>query len=320
MTQPNSLPETAPSDKTPTQASAAQDTEGPNGAHQKLPDPEENTHQEKEATAPTGELPAAKPTATQDIAATSTIAEPSKLHEHPPQKHITEAVRQPSTKTKTEQPEEREEQPKELANVLDFLKAAKEDPPQEHITETIQLDEEEEQPKELPDVGDLIMVVHEDEIPLIFSGKKTMELRGRKVKLGPTWVAVEGYIYGQVLLVKAQQLTKEEFQDMRDQHRWPLDNPPRSKNLYGISFIQPKKFTEPIPFFRQPRRSPWALFRRHENDLPRPSSRTGQKPATSHIQSVQAPMTPFEPPPTPRRQSRRKRKSLPHCKGESDKN
>ena len=308
MTQQNSPPGTAPSDETPTQQSATQNAKGPNRALDKLTDPEENTHR-----------------ATQDSAETSTTAEPSELQEDPPQKHITEAVRRPSAIAQTKQPEEQEEQPKELPNVLNLLKAvhatepaeSQKDPPQEP-------EEGEEQPKELPNVGDLIMVMNEEDLPLIFSGQKTMEVRGRRVRLGPTWVAVEGYIYGQIMLVKAPQITRQEFEDMRDQHRWPLDAPPpRSKNLFGISFIQPKKFTDPIPFYRQPRRNPWALFRRHENDLPRPSWRTGNKAATLQIESVKVPMTPYEPPPTPQIQSRRKRKNpekLERCKGESKKN
>ena len=120
-----------------------------------------------------------------------------------------------------------------------------------------------------PRIGDAIMVMRQPWLDYILDGKKTMELRGRKRRLGFIWLGMGGTIYGRAKIVGAVNLNEEEFRARESEHCWPgSDAIPYNGKPCGLMLQEVTKLPLPIPYWRPPCAIGWNVYRTSAEDLP----------------------------------------------------
>ena len=132
----------------------------------------------------------------------------------------------------------------------------------------------------MPKVGQRIMVLRQPWLDYILEGSKTMELRGRRYRLGHAWLGMGGCIYGRVNVVGAVALTTEELRAREQEHRWPTDADAPYKTTWGLMLADVERLAEPLPYWRPQCAIGWNVYREQPEDLPMKSS---------HVQKDQKP-------------------------------
>ena len=124
----------------------------------------------------------------------------------------------------------------------------------------------------VPKVGQRIMVLRQPWLDYILDGSKTMELRGRRYRMGHAWLGMGGSIYGRVNVVGAVSLTTEEFRAREQEHRWPANADAPYKTLWGLMLADVVRLPEPLPYWRPQCAIGWNVYREQPEDLPMKSS------------------------------------------------
>ena len=121
------------------------------------------------------------------------------------------------------------------------------------------------------------MVLQKPWLDLILGGSKTMELRGRKFRLGYVWLGESGLIHGRVKIVEAVSLTPEQFRAREEEHRWPADAEIPYKQPCGLILSHVQKLQTPLPYWRPGSAIGWNVYREKPEDLPLKTSDSNKR-------------------------------------------
>ncbi|CAE7341808.1 unnamed protein product [Symbiodinium sp. CCMP2592] len=125
------------------------------------------------------------------------------------------------------------------------------------------------------------MVTKEAWLALILSGAKTMEIRNRPAQAGPIWIGHGGKIYASAEITECREMTQEEFEKTRAQHRH-LSTMSSGSKLYGLLLANIVQRTQPTEYYQKPASELWTFFKTAPDDkIPRrtASKRTATMPA-----------------------------------------
>ena len=124
-------------------------------------------------------------------------------------------------------------------------------------------DEEERAPQR----GERIMVLQWQWLVHVLSGKKTVEVRNKKIRPGHVWLGHGGKIYGHVNITNSFEMTVEEFRKSSDAHLWPEDQKPPYNRLCGLTLGEPRALQEPLAYWRPNGAIGWNRFYASEEDM-----------------------------------------------------
>ena len=98
--------------------------------------------------------------------------------------------------------------------------------------------------------GDSILIVKMEYVDALLNGEKTLEIRCRRLKASPRWIASGGTVYGVALFEEGQEIdTDFEWGKLRDQHKWDVRCKPYTRTCMH-AVIDPKR-TTPIRYKRR---------------------------------------------------------------------
>ena len=119
-----------------------------------------------------------------------------------------------------------------------------------------------------PRVGQRVMVLRDPWLLWILDGKKTMEIRNKRARLGPAWLGQGGKVYGKVNIIAAIPMTETQFRDCFHEHLWPEDVPMTYKTICGLKLAEPRALPKPVHYWRPTGAIGWNTFRTSETDQP----------------------------------------------------
>ncbi|CAJ1457263.1 unnamed protein product [Effrenium voratum] len=105
-----------------------------------------------------------------------------------------------------------------------------------------------------PSLRDPVLLFDLPWLQCILDGRKTLELRGFRVKNGPSgrvWLGVEDRIHAAARVDAAGPLTLEEYLRQAPQHLHPSKTLP-FKTTWGLMLTNVQKLSEPLWFHRPP--------------------------------------------------------------------
>ena len=100
----------------------------------------------------------------------------------------------------------------------------------------------------MPHNGDRILVLKQNWLALVLAGKKTMEVRGKRLKAGAAYFGWKGTIYASATLGDAVEIRDAQHWDsLRSQHRVPGNVLPYTRT-FGLPLNDVERTSPPIAF------------------------------------------------------------------------
>ena len=100
----------------------------------------------------------------------------------------------------------------------------------------------------MPHNGDRILVLKQNWLALVLAGKKTMEVRGKRLKAGAVYFGWKGTIYASATLGDAVEIRRtRQWGSLRHLHRVPGNVLPY-KRTFGLPLHNIERLSPPIPF------------------------------------------------------------------------
>lgn len=100
----------------------------------------------------------------------------------------------------------------------------------------------------LPCDGDRILILKQPWLDLILHGRKTLEIRSRRMKPGPYYLGMRGRIYGLVYLGTCFEIqNRTDWQRLRHQHHVPGKETPYTRT-WALPILEVRSMSQGAPY------------------------------------------------------------------------